>query len=215
MYAPSTAGSGRWQPTPNANATHPSHPFPALTAYSERGGCVPTTARVDGYEGERSSSAADRGWKSEQTGVISASVSHRATSRPVAALGRLGRHSRERRVRFTGQRRSETPSAHDVITRDTVQGGARARTGSECVCDVSAPDEGRGSFPEKRSSRGDCYHRCAVPRSTCGNTQTSEFRSSHSFTTTDGALTFKVFCVYSIPTQLKATLRVTPQPNSV
>ena len=174
VQAPSNAGSDRWQPTPNANAMHPSHPFPTLTAYSERGGCVPNTARVDGCEGERSSSAADRSaGRVNRQGSISASDSHRATSRPVAALGRLGRQSRERRVRLLGQRRSESPSAHDVITRDTVQGGARARTGSERVCDVSAPYDGRGGFPEKRSSRGDCYHRCAVPRSTSGSTQTS------------------------------------------
>ena len=156
VQAPSNAGSDRWQPTPNANAMHPSHPFPTLTAYSERGGCAPNTARVDGCEGERSSSATDQsaGRVNRQGQSAHQSASHRATSRPDAALGRLGRQSRERRVRLLGQRRSETPSVHDVITRDTVQGGARARTGSERACDVSAPYDGRGGFPEKRSSRG-------------------------------------------------------------
>ena len=81
------------------------------------------------------------GWKSEQTGVISASVSHRATSRPDASHAAAVWGDNHGNGAISYVERSEIPSAHDVITRDTVQGSSRARTGSERVCDVFAPVE--------------------------------------------------------------------------
>ena len=163
-----------WECFTTPSTRHDSNATPHRTAHATA--CTDRVRADQGTRGwmrgrERSSvqrGTGPAGWKSEQTGTISASVSHRATSRPDAALGRLGRQSRERRARLIGQRRSETPSAHDVITRDTVQlqGSACARTGSECMCEVSAPYEGRGGFLVKRSSRGDCYHHGPMVRTT-------------------------------------------------